>query len=252
MNEIDWSYISKEEVLKEDFIRENKEKLNWKWISKHQVLSEPFIEEMGKYVFWEDMSYWQTLSEEFLENTQKIIPSASLHIYENLFFQCQKMSLSRIKKYKDRYDFWYFLSRNPYLTEDMLETFIEEWDWKRVSAYSRLSEDFMRKYHEKLDWNAISESQTLSIPFIETYKNKINFTFLSRNSHITEETMDHYKEELNWYDVSLYGNVSFSYIKENIERFHLGRVMDRTIGKLNLHLTEEQRKELTILKESIS
>ena len=44
-NIIDWEYVSKNQKLSEEFIRENQDKVSWFEISAHQNLTEDFIRE---------------------------------------------------------------------------------------------------------------------------------------------------------------------------------------------------------------
>ena len=47
-----WDYISHDQKLSEEFIREFQHRVDWYWISKYQTLSESFIEEFQNSVYW--------------------------------------------------------------------------------------------------------------------------------------------------------------------------------------------------------
>ena len=65
-SQIDWNYISKNQVLSEDIIREYADKLNWKWISTRINLSDEFIEKHAEKLDWGIMSRYRVFSEEFM------------------------------------------------------------------------------------------------------------------------------------------------------------------------------------------
>jgi len=63
---INWTIVSRERYLTENFIRKHKESVKWMLISSYQRLSEKFIEEFSDKVVWIKISRWQRLSEEFI------------------------------------------------------------------------------------------------------------------------------------------------------------------------------------------
>ena len=62
---VNWQYISINQNLSEEFIREFKDDVNWHNISCNQNLSEEFIREFKEYVNWKYISRYQNLSEKF-------------------------------------------------------------------------------------------------------------------------------------------------------------------------------------------
>ena len=89
---IDWSWISLNQKLSENFIREFKDSVDWYWISINQRLSEEFIREFKDRVTWDWISRYQTLSENF------------------------------IREFKDRVD-WYWISANQTLSAKFIKEF---------------------------------------------------------------------------------------------------------------------------------
>ena len=65
-----WGYISENQKLSEDFIKEFQDKVYWNYISKYQKLSEDFIREFQYKVDWIYISSYQKLSEDFIREFQ--------------------------------------------------------------------------------------------------------------------------------------------------------------------------------------
>jgi hypothetical protein len=53
---VNWEYISINQTLSEDFIREFRDRVDWLWISRKQNLSEDFIREFKNHVYWDSIS----------------------------------------------------------------------------------------------------------------------------------------------------------------------------------------------------
>jgi len=96
-DKVDWSWISKNQKLSEEFIQEFKDKVYWSWISKYQKLSEEFIEEFQNKVDWNWVSVYQQLSEEFIREFQDRVYWSCIPIYQNL-------SKEFIKEFKNKID----------------------------------------------------------------------------------------------------------------------------------------------------
>ena len=73
---INWSCVSLDGNLSEDFIRKFQDKVNWTYITRYQKLSESFIEEFQDKIDWRYISYYQILSENFIRKfSDKLILS---------------------------------------------------------------------------------------------------------------------------------------------------------------------------------
>ena len=70
---IDWTYISYDQRLSEDFIREFKFLLNWGYITKYQYLSEDFIREFKNELDLELIFTLDKITKEFYEELTKPI-----------------------------------------------------------------------------------------------------------------------------------------------------------------------------------
>ena len=62
-NRTDWSFLSKEYELPEDFIREHADKVDWYWISCKQTLSKEFIREFKDNLNWDFIVKYQGYEE---------------------------------------------------------------------------------------------------------------------------------------------------------------------------------------------
>lgn len=221
MKEINWNYISEHELLTEDFMEENASRLNWKVISRVQTLSELFIR---KHIELVDM-------DKILQN--------------------QKLSLGFIETHKHRTDFWYYLSFNPYLTEEILETFSEKWRWDMLVDFVPLSESFIEKHQNKLDWtewNSIFRKQKLSLSFVQKYEEQMDFFALSMNPFLTEDILTYYEEQLGWAHVSESVPLSFETVQTFIHRIDL----EYLVNNKRISFTKEQWNHLKDLKQNVS
>jgi len=90
--DINWNYISSDQKLSEEFIREFKDKVYWYSISRYQKLSEEFIREFKDKVNWYSISRYQKLSEEFIKEF-------NLNISENNWLYVDKET--KLKTIKD-------------------------------------------------------------------------------------------------------------------------------------------------------
>ena len=61
----DWSWISKEYELPEDFIREHADQVDWYWISCKQKLGANFIREFADRINWRNLVLSTNWSDEF-------------------------------------------------------------------------------------------------------------------------------------------------------------------------------------------
>lgn len=109
--EIDWSEISNNCNLREDFIEEFKDKLDWYWIGKNQTLSEPFIDKYKQKLNWEWISTEKVLSEPFMEKYKDWLDWDGISIW-------QLLSPEFIKKYKDKLNKKLILEFQPFIKSE--------------------------------------------------------------------------------------------------------------------------------------
>jgi hypothetical protein len=119
----DWSYISCEYKLSEDFIRKYQDKVDWHWISITQKLSLQFIEEFENKVDWYYISKYQKLNTQFIYKYENridfsfLIESKYLDKYSK---EIQRFILNQIMHDVKNYDKNYY---NCFLTSYMKEQY---------------------------------------------------------------------------------------------------------------------------------
>ena len=84
LDKVNWEYISKNQKLSEDFIREFQDKVDWYYISRYQKLSEDFIREFQDRVDWEYISQYQKLSEDFIRKFPNNVKWYNISRYQKL------------------------------------------------------------------------------------------------------------------------------------------------------------------------
>ena len=120
MDEVDWWWLTRCQILSEHFIREFQDKVDWGHISAYQQLSEDFIREFSDKVNWVCISVYQKLSEDF------------------------------IREFQDKFE-WYYISKYQKISEDFIREFKDNmvW-WLCISKYQTLSESFIKEFQERL------------------------------------------------------------------------------------------------------
>ena len=140
---IDWKYISANQTLSEDFIREFNNYVSWSLISRHQKLSENFISEFKDMVGWSNISKYQNLSLDF------------------------------IREFKDNID-WNVISKYQKLSEYFISEFKDYVEWEYISEYQILSEKFICEFKDNINWYVILKYQKLNSEFINKFNLTIN------------------------------------------------------------------------------
>jgi len=167
-DEVNWYYISRNQKLSEEFIREFirefADKVCWCYISRYQKLSEEFIREFFNKVCWCCISTYQKLSE------------------------------GLIREFANKVD-WNCISIYQKLSEGFIREFSDKVKWIYISIYQKLSEGFIREFSDKVDWIYILQCQKLSKDFIKEYKltiSKYNWLYKTK-----EEKLSYLKENCN-------------------------------------------------------
>jgi hypothetical protein len=126
-NEIHWEDISRQYILSEDFIRENKDKVNWIEITYNQNLSEEFIREFKYRIHWHSLNY-NKLSESFI---REFISKFDSGMFGEIFWESiakeNNLSEEFIREYQDKFKFHNFLmNRNKKTFSESLQRLILE------------------------------------------------------------------------------------------------------------------------------
>jgi hypothetical protein len=90
LNKVNWVYISANQNLSEDSIREFKDNVDWYCISKYQNLSEEFIREFKDKVFWNQISKFQKLSENLIREFKNCVDWNWISKYQKLSEEFRK------------------------------------------------------------------------------------------------------------------------------------------------------------------
>ena len=101
----DWEFISQNQCLSEDFIREFKDKVDWTLICENQTLSEDFINEFEDKVDWSLISIYQRpfnkkFSIEFLKKNINKIDWGCYSVFHTLTTEEKKEFKKELKKIK--------------------------------------------------------------------------------------------------------------------------------------------------------
>lgn len=117
-----WFYISMNEKLHIDFLREFKEDINWRILSNFQLqgLTEDVIKE-------------------FIDRLNIKIVLRDYKVSENF-----------LREFHSRLD-WFFVSTYQNLSEDFIRDFHFKLHWKMIFKYQNLSEDFKKEFQYKLN-----------------------------------------------------------------------------------------------------
>ena len=107
-----------------------------------------------------------------------------------------------IEKHPEKPWEWYWISKNPNITMDIIITMeiIEKhpekpWNWRGISMNQNITMGIIEKHPEKpWDWDNISRNPNITMEFIEKHLDKMNFKNMSCNKFTLENTRINKKE----------------------------------------------------------
>ena len=165
-----------------------------------KVLSNEFMQKIMNEEAWKELSEDFNWSEAMLEKYQDKVDWNEISENSNI-----RWTVPMIQKFKSRIN-WESISENideKTMTESILETFKDKWNWHKLSSNERLSlsYDLLDKYADLWDWeeiinryrNNVFEGQ--AIEFYERYKEHIPAAKL-QNSRLWYEIVDQQKRQL--------------------------------------------------------
>jgi hypothetical protein len=187
-----WNEICQHQILNEQIIEENIDKVNWVFISIYQELSENFI-----YKYWTKLLPFmifahQKLSSEFID---KIISTkGEKDIDWNYITKYQKLNEKFIKKYENKI-LWNYIWNSQTFSEEYIRELYNKanepysrisLNWVDICIYQKLSENFIREFEDKmfqiefgekvyyksLWFSLIFEHQELSKEFKKEFSNR--------------------------------------------------------------------------------
>ena len=122
---------------------------------------------------------------------------------------------------------WKELSKDFPWTEQLLEKYMNDVDWKEISGNNDVvwTKSLLEKFKHKLDWQKLT-SNTSPLLFtednIETFQDYWDWKVLSDKSCIcmTHELLIKYADRWHWaYIIDRYGNDTITYNEEFLERY---------------------------------
>ena len=154
---------------------------------------------------WKDLSRSFEWSENTLEKFQDQVDWDE--ISESIYFH---WTIPMVQKFQKRIN-WNRFSKNiseNTLTEKMLETFKEKWDWHELSCNYRINinDSMLEKYADRWDWECIinrhshDQYRDRGMDFYEKYKEYIPITKLARTClwrEMINQQMNHLINEIN-------------------------------------------------------
>ena len=170
--------------------------IDWRRIISNYELSEEFLKKHYNHICWfhRYICRYQKLSEDFLDLYGIFITWPSLS-------RNQYLTENMMKKYCDKLD-WIEILTFQKLSEEFLTDFVipnhYDVDWTLICNHQNLSEEFIRQHIDLIDWYEISVSQTLSKDFMIEFANKLDFSnIIMYQQNIDEDLIRAYSHQIN-------------------------------------------------------
>ena len=104
MDKVDWYYISANQHLSENFIREFKDEVNWAWISAYQHLSKEFIEEFKDKIYMNFIAdSWHYKSVE--EKKKAVMDTGLYECHDDYFIAYKGIRKDRYSRFSFQYQY---------------------------------------------------------------------------------------------------------------------------------------------------
>lgn len=118
---------------------------------------------------------------------------------------------------------WDTISREGYLSEELIRKYSDKINWDLVSIYQLLSENFIREFSHMVNWYNVSIHQNLSEEFVEECisKNKGDLINLIRYQKLSETFIRNNANYLDWHEISRNQQLSESFINEFYDKIVL-------------------------------
>ena len=187
-----WNIISSYQILNQEILYKYHKKLKWKIIFEKQNLSEQLIRKY-KYKVNHDLSIiikYQNVSEKFLiDYNSKVGHNEVIYLLENYKLSENYLNfiINSSKSWWDCYEFMYDkenafnkISRYQILSENFIEKYKNNLNWKFITIYQKLSEKFIEKYNKNINWDFVSIRQKISPSFLKKYNKNIKWINVSK------------------------------------------------------------------------
>ena len=165
-----------------------------------KVLSNEFMQKIMNEEAWKELSNDFNWSETLLEKNQDKVNWDEISGYRSI-----RWTIPMIQKFKNRIN-WETFSEyigDESLTESILETFKDKWNWHKLSSNGEvsLSYDLLDKYADLWDWEEVIDRyynnffEGRAIEFYERYKEHIPVVKV-QNSRLWQEIVCQQKRQL--------------------------------------------------------
>ena len=140
-------------------------------------------------------------------------------IIHRINFEDYEIKIPYIKRERKN-SYYLSLSKNPSLTEELIEEFKDKLVWKEVCKNATLSEEFIEKNLDRVDWDAVSKYQSLSEEFIIKHSDKVDWNGISSNQNLSEEFIIKHSDKVNWNGISSHQKLSEEFINNFKDRIN--------------------------------
>lgn len=170
IREFSWAYpfLSSSPEITLEFIHKNIDKKFYMYeLSKNPVVTMDYVE-ANIYHIWNfrGLSFNPNLTLEFLEKyyfedwAWETCPLLYDIINLDFFFKYPTLSYN-----------WHYLSKAPFITPEIIESFEKPWNWNGVSENPNLTLKFIKKHIDKINFKNLSNNKFLSNKKSTAYRN---------------------------------------------------------------------------------
>ncbi len=164
-----------------------------------KTLSNDFMQNIASEEAWKNLSGEFSWSETLLEKCQDKVDWEEISENANI-----KWTTPMLRKFQKRVN-WEPLSAyldSDVLSENMIETFKNQWNWHELSDHVNVTHELLAKYADRWDWASVIDNygnlnifNDSAIDFFERYKDHIPVSRL-QNTYLWREIIDQQKNLL--------------------------------------------------------
>lgn len=246
---LNWSIICYKNDIPNYYYKHFVDKLDWKEICKRQQLTSSFIKKYEKYMNWDLVATRGYINDDiFTEFFEELYCSMKFNkIFINSNTTISANIISQYEYYYDN-DIWNSISIYKNLDDEFINKYKDKLNWKLLSNSFKFTETQIIKYKKYIKWNDLSTSKIMyySSDFIkkEILPNITNSMFivsLFDCNNINENELNSVTMPSVWKDLSYTSNLSFGFIKRNINK--LNKEGLRRNRRINENVKEKLKKE---------
>ncbi len=200
-----WKLLVRNPNLQDSTIIAHSKKFSPGNICKYRVLSQEVIDtcfstkQRIKYVIM-----YQDITEEYLRD----------HIDDILDICSRCHTTIRTDDYDNVHQIWGSIMKRMTLSENFVEEYKEDIDWRCVSIFIPMSEAFIERFADRVHWVKISIYQKLPERFIRKFRNSVEWDAICIHQQLSEAFMVEFKDSINWELASRYQNMSEEFIRK--------------------------------------